>query len=121
MMIGRGAYTESFPLFGYDLKDYNELFEEKIAFLNEIIKNEPITWKGNLTQSLDNVQLYPKIDKKLDVVVGVGGTPESIVRAAKYNFPVMLAIIGGDPTRLKAFVYLYHRPSRELVNQPRSV
>ncbi|HIW12819.1 MAG TPA: LLM class flavin-dependent oxidoreductase [Candidatus Salinicoccus stercoripullorum] len=114
MMIGRGAYTESFPLFGYDLKDYNELFEEKIAFLSELVGNDPVTWKGNLTQSLENVQLYPKIDKKLDVVVGVGGTPESVVRAAKYNFPVVLAIIGGDPTRFKPLVDLYHRTTREL-------
>jgi len=121
MMIGRGSYTESFPLFGYDLKDYHELFEEKIAFLNEIIKNEPVTWKGNLTQSLDNVQLYPKIDKKLDVVVGVGGTPESIVRAATYNFPVVLAIIGGDPTQFKPFVDLYHKTTDKLGNPRQTV
>ncbi|WP_066190097.1 LLM class flavin-dependent oxidoreductase [Gracilibacillus timonensis] len=114
MMIGRGAYTESFPLFGYHLKDYNELFEEKIALLHELIKNEPVTWKGNLTQSFDNVQIYPKLDKKLDVVVGVGGTPASIVRAAKYNFPVVLAIIGGDPARFRPLVDLYHKTTREL-------
>ncbi|WP_080875317.1 LLM class flavin-dependent oxidoreductase [Oceanobacillus timonensis] len=121
MMIGRGAYIESFSLFGYDLRNYNELFEEKIALLNELIKNEPVTWKGNLTQSLDHVQVYPKLDKKLDVVVGVGGTPESIVRAAKYNFPVMLAIIGGNPTRFKPFVDLYHKTTQELGNPPQSV
>src|SRR5699024_775987 len=83
-------------------------------FLSELVGNDPVTWKGNLTQSLENVQLYPKIDKKLDVVVGVGGTPESVVRAAKYNFPVVLAIIGGDPTRFKPLVDLYHRTTREL-------
>ncbi|UUI04180.1 LLM class flavin-dependent oxidoreductase [Oceanobacillus jeddahense] len=121
MMIGRGAYTESFPLFGYDLRDYNELFEEKIALLNELIKNEPVTWKGNLTQSLDHVQVYPKLEKKLDVVVGVGGTPESIVRVAKYNFPVVLAISGGDPARFKPFVDLYHRTTHELGKPPQSV
>jgi probable LLM family oxidoreductase len=121
MMIGRGAYTESFPLFGHNLSDYNELFEEKIAFLNELIKNEPVTWNGNLTQTLNNVQLYPKIKKKLDVVVGVGGTPESIVRAANYNFPVVLAIIGGDPTRFKPLVDLYHNTTRELGNPPQPV
>src|SRR5699024_6387494 len=81
---------------------------------SELVGNDPVTWKGNLTQSLENVQLYPKIDKKLDVVVGVGGTPESVVRAAKYNFPVVLAIIGGDPTRFKPLVDLYHRTTREL-------
>src|SRR5699024_12635876 len=108
MMIGRGAYTESFPLFGYHLKDYNELFEEKIAFLSELVGNDPVTWKGNLTQSLENVQLYPKIDKKLDVVVGVVGTPEYVVSEANYIFHVVLMIIGGVTLRFTPIDDLYY-------------
>ncbi len=117
IMIGRGSFIESFPLFGYDLKDYNELFEEKIALLYELLKNEPVTWKGEFTQTLNNIQVYPKLQKRLDVHVGVGGSPDSIIRAAKYGFPVMLAIIGGEPTRFKPYVELYHRAAEQF-NQP---
>ena len=113
IMLGRGSFIESFPLFGYDLKDYNELFEEKIALLNELLKNEPVTWEGTFTQSLDNIQVYPKLQKRLDVQVGVGGSPDSIIRAAKYGFPVMLAIIGGEPTRFKPYVDLYQRAAQQ--------
>lgn len=113
VMLGRGSFTESFPLFGYDLKDYEELFEEKIAMFSKLIKNEPITWEGKFTQSLTNQQVYPQMSKKLDVQVGVGGSPESIVRAAKYGFPVMLAIIGGKPIRFKPYMDLYKRAAAE--------
>ncbi|MGX7195806.1 LLM class flavin-dependent oxidoreductase [Enterococcus olivae] len=113
VMLGRGSFTESFPLFGYDLRDYNELFEEKAALFNELLKNEPVNWKGRFTQSLDNVQVYPKMTKRLDVQVGVGGSPDSIIRAAKYGFPVMLAIIGGDPKRFKSYISLYQRAAAQ--------
>lgn len=113
LMLGRGSFTESFPLFGYDLKDYHELFEEKIALLAQLLENKPVTWQGKFTQSLNNVQVYPKLDHKLDVQVGVGGSPDSIIRAAKYGFPVMLAIIGGEPTRFKPYIELYHRAAME--------
>lgn len=117
VMVGRGSFTESFPLFGYDLKDYNELFEEKLAMFNELLKNEPITWEGQFTQALTDTQVYPKLSKRLDVQVGVGGSPESIIRAAKYGFPVMLAIIGGEHTRFKPYIELYERAAKEF-NQP---
>ncbi|MFW8052166.1 Atu2307/SP_0267 family LLM class monooxygenase [Vagococcus fluvialis] len=113
VMLGRGSFTESFPLFGFDLQDYNELFEEKIAMFNELIKNKPITWEGKFTQSLTNQEIYPQMSKKLDVQVGVGGSPDSIVRAAKYGFPVMLAIIGGQPIRFKPYMDLYKRAAEQ--------
>lgn len=117
IMVGRGSFTESFPLFGYDLQDYNELFEEKLELLNEILKNEPVTWEGKFTQSLHDTQIYPKLTNRLDVQVGVGGSPESIIRAAKYGFPVMLAIIGGEHTRFKPYIDLYERATSQF-NQP---
>ncbi|EOT25916.1 LLM class flavin-dependent oxidoreductase [Enterococcus saccharolyticus] len=113
VMLGRGSFTESFPLFGYDLNDYNELFEEKIALFNELLTGEPVTWEGHFTQSLNNVQLYPKTEKRLDVQVGVGGSPDSIIRAAKYGFPVMLAIIGGEPARFLPYIDLYQRATKQ--------
>jgi probable oxidoreductase, LLM family len=117
VMLGRGSFTESFPLFGYNLQDYEELFEEKVAMFHKLLDNEPITWEGKFTQTLANTQVYPKMDKRLDVQVGVGGSPESIIRAAKYGFPVMLAIIGGEPTRFKSYIKLYERAA-ENFGQP---
>lgn len=113
VMLGRGSFTESFPLFGYDLTDYNELFEEKLAMFNELLKNEPITWDGQFTQKLNNTQVYPKLTNRLDVHVGVGGSPDSIIRAARYGFPVMLAIIGGEHKRFKPYIELYERATAQ--------
>ncbi len=113
VMVGRGSFIESFPLFGYDLQNYNELFEEKLAMFSEILKQEPLTWEGQFTQSITNTQIYPKIKNKLDVQVGVGGSPESIIRAAKYGFPVMLAIIGGEHKRFKPYIELYEKATKQ--------
>lgn len=115
IMLGRGSFTESYGLFGYDLTDYNELFEEKIELFKELVEGGPITWKGNYTPTLNDVEVYPKMtENKLDVHVGVGGTPESVVRAARLGFPLMLAIIGGQPTRFKPYVELYQRVAEQL-------
>ena len=90
IMLGRGSFTESFPLFGYDLQDYEELFEEKTAMFSELRKGKPLTWEGKFTQSLKNAKKKKKIEgHQLDTYVGVGGTPESIIRAVRYGFPVM--------------------------------
>ena len=100
VILGRGSFTESFPLFGYDLKDYEELFEEKIELFNKLLKEQPVTWEGKLTQSLDNADVFPKTESgKLETYVGVGGSPQSVVRAAAYGFPLVLVIIGGSPTK----------------------
>src|SRR5690554_2490587 len=109
IIAGRGSFIESFPLFGYDLNDYNELFEEKFELLNLLNKNNNINWKGTLTHDLNNVTLYPQINKPLTITVGVGGSRESINRAAKYGVPLNLAIIGGNPLFFKNFVNLYKR------------
>lgn len=119
IMLGRGSFTESYPLFGYDLENYNELFEEKVALWAELLKGERFSWNGTLTQKLTDVEIYPKVDKghQIRTTVGVGGTPESIVRAVHYGFPVMLAIIGGQPIRFKPYVDLYNRAAEQF-NQP---
>lgn len=117
IMVGRGSFIESFPLFGYNLEDYNELFEEKLELLHKLLDNKPINWEGTLTQSLNNLQGYPLIDRRLDVTVGVGGSPESVIRTAKYGFPLMLAVIGGEHKRFKPYIDLYVRAAVQH-NQP---
>jgi len=109
VMLGRGAFTESFPLFGHDVRNYEDLFEEKVALFNELLKDEPLTWEGHLTQSLEDVQLYPKMEKPLQVRIGVGGSPDSVIRAARYGFPIVLAVIGGNPYRFKQYIDLYKK------------
>ena len=110
VILGRGSFTESFPLFGYDLEDYNLLFEEKIALFAEILKEKPVTWSGSTRASLDKADIYPKTESgKLRTSVGVGGSPNSVVRAAHYGFPLMLAIIGGAPARFAPYVELYRQ------------
>ncbi len=110
VIIGRGSFTESFPLFGYDLSDYQQLFEEKIELFSELLKGEPVTWTGKLRAGLTNQSVFPPIERgTLKTWVGVGGSPESVVRAAHYGLPLMLAIIGGDPLRFAPYVDLYKR------------
>jgi probable LLM family oxidoreductase len=108
IMAGRGSFIESFPLFGYDLKDYDELFSEKLEMLLRLNENEYISWKGKHTQNINNRGVYPRpYQKKLPVWIAVGGTPESIVRAAEYGLPMALAIIGGLPSGFVPHVQLY--------------
>lgn len=108
IMAGRGSFIESFPLFGYNLNDYDELFSEKLLMLMKLNESEKITWKGKHTQSIDNLGIYPRpYQNKLPIWIAVGGTPESVVRAAEYGVPMMLAIIGGLPARFAPFVKLY--------------
>jgi probable LLM family oxidoreductase len=113
VILGRGSFTESFPLFGYDLTDYEVLFEEKIELFSKLLKEEPVTWKGKTRASLDNADVFPKTENGLQTYVGVGGSPNSIVRAAAYGFPVVLAIIGGSADRFKPYVELYERAAKE--------
>lgn len=114
VILGRGSFTESFPLFGYDLRDYESLFEEKIELFSKLLSEKPITWQGKHTQTLENADVFPKTESgRLDVMVGVGGSPQSVVRAAAYGFPLMLAIIGGSPERFAPYVELYRRAVKE--------
>ncbi|MCS0499210.1 LLM class flavin-dependent oxidoreductase [Protaetiibacter mangrovi] len=108
--LGRGSFTESFPLFGYDLHDYEVLFEEKIGLLAELLTEQPVTWQGTTRAPLVDADVFPKTEGgPIRTWVGVGGSPESVVRAARYGFPLALAIIGGDPVRFAPYVELYHR------------
>jgi probable LLM family oxidoreductase len=108
--LGRGSFTESFPLFGYDLSEYEALFQEKVDLFAALVKSDRVTWQGNMRPPLKDQRVYPPIENgTLKTWIGVGGSPESVVRAAHYDFPLALAIIGGDPKRFKPFVDLYHR------------
>jgi probable LLM family oxidoreductase len=110
VVLGRGSFTESFPLFGFDLADYNLLFEEKIELFAELLKEGPVTWSGKTRAALTEQRVYPPSESgSIPTWVGVGGSPESVVRAAHYGLPLMLAIIGGDPLRFQPYVDLYKR------------
>ncbi|MFM5903998.1 MAG: LLM class flavin-dependent oxidoreductase [Microbacteriaceae bacterium] len=104
---GRGSFIESFPLFGFELGDYADLFEEKLELLVELLKGEPVTWSGRMRSSLTNQIVYPLAERPISLRVGVGGSPESVVRAARLGIPLALAIIGGDPARFAPFAKLY--------------
>lgn len=105
---GRGSFIESFPLFGYELANYGDLFEEKLELLVELLKEKPVTWSGKMRASLTNQEVYPKTERgAIPLRVGVGGSPDSVVRAARLGIPMALAIIGGDPARFAPFAKLY--------------
>ncbi len=112
--LGRGAFTESFPLFGYDLADYNTLFEEKLDLFDALRSEQAVSWSGTTRTPLVDAEVFPKTERgSLDVWIGVGGTPQSVVRAARYRIPLMIAAIGGDPARFAAYVEFYERILRE--------
>jgi probable LLM family oxidoreductase len=122
VVLGRGSFTESFPLFGFKLSQYEELFEEKLDLFAALLKQGEVTWKGNLRPPLTNQRVFPPIETgALQTWIGVGGSPESVVRAARYDLPLMLAIIGGDPTRFKPFVELYRRAFEQLGKPVRAI
>jgi probable LLM family oxidoreductase len=114
IILGRGSFTESFPLFGFDLQDYEALFEEKLDLLHALLEEKPVTWQGALRPPLQDADVFPKTANGLRAWVGVGGSPESVVRAARYGFPLVLAIIGGQPARFAPYVDLYHRALAQL-------
>jgi probable LLM family oxidoreductase len=108
VIVGRGSFTESFPLFGYDLAHYEELFEEKLNLFAELLKGGPVNWQGRLRPALRTDTVYPPAETgTLRTWVAVGGSPESVVRAAHYGLPLMLAIIGGSPQRFAPWTELY--------------
>ena len=116
---GRGSFIESFPLFGYDLSDYNILFEEKLELLVMLLKEKPVTWNGETRAPLINQSVYPKTERgSIPLRVGVGGTPESVVRAARLNAKLALAIIGGDPVRFAPFANLYRKSLEDFGHEP---
>jgi probable LLM family oxidoreductase len=118
VILGRGSSIDSFPLFGYDLADYEELFEEKTELFAELLKGGPVTWEGKMRASLTNQDVVPHLESgPFPTWLGVGGSPESVVRAARHGFALMLAIIGGPPARFAPFSQLFDR-ALEQYGQP---
>lgn len=114
IILGRGSFTESFPLFGYDLRDYEVLFEEKFDLFSKVRKEKPVTWSGTTRPALEDADIFPKTEKgSLETFVGIGGSPQSVVRAAAYDIPPIFAIIGGLPDRFKPYIDLYNRSVEE--------
>lgn len=119
IMAGRGSFIESFPLFGYDLQDYDELFTEKLDLLININKNEIVNWKGKHRAAIRNLGVYPRpIQEELPIWLAVGGTPASAVRAGKMNLPMTLAILGGTPDRFVPFTDLYRKSYKDAGHDP---
>jgi probable LLM family oxidoreductase len=110
IIVGRGSLTESFPLFGYDLADYEDIFEEKLDLFTRLLRDQPVTWSGKFRSPLIDQSLSPPLPEgHLPTWVGVGGSPQSVVRAARYGLPLMLAVIGGSPSRFAPLADLYRR------------
>ena len=120
-ILGRGSFTESYPLFGHDLNDYDRLFEEKLDIFARLLRGGPVTWQGQTRAPLRNANVYPPLSTPMTTWVGVGGSPESVVRVARHDLQLMLAIIGGDPLRFKPYVELYHRAVAQLGTPARPI
>ncbi len=113
MVVGRGSFTEAFPLFGFDIHDYDELFTEKLNLLLNIRDNEIVNWKGNFRPELRNQAIYPRpIQNPFPVWLGVGGTPESFIRAGAMGLPLMVAVIGGETHRFRPLIDLYREAGK---------
>ncbi len=119
MVVGRGSFTESFPLFGLNLHDYDDLFTEKLDLLLNIQSNEIVNWSGKFRPPLKNQAIYPRpLQAKLPIWIGVGGTPASFARAGKLGLPLMVAVIGGDTHRFRPLIDLYRESGRKAGHAP---
>jgi probable LLM family oxidoreductase len=119
VILGRGSFIESFPLFGFDLNQYEELFNEKLDLYVAVLTEQPVTWQGKTRAPLKNQSVFPRTESgRLTTWIGVGGTPQSVVRAAHYGMPMMLAIIGGDPKRFVPFADLFRKALKEMGKAP---
>ncbi|WP_082462073.1 LLM class flavin-dependent oxidoreductase [Agromyces sp. Leaf222] len=122
VILGRGSFIESFPLFGYDLAQYQELFDEKLELFAALLPQEPVTWSGKLRPALTDQLVYPTVEHgSLKTWIGVGGSPESVVRAAHYGLPLVLAIIGGSAARFAPLADLYRRALDQFGHEPQPV
>lgn len=122
VILGRGSFTESFPLFGHDLAHYHVLFEEKLDLFAALLRGEPVTWSGRHRPPLEAQRVYPPIEHgRLRTWVGVGGSPESVLRAARHDLPLTLAIIGGSAARFVPFADLYRRALADLGHAPKPI
>ncbi|MBF7114582.1 LLM class flavin-dependent oxidoreductase [Pediococcus pentosaceus] len=114
VMLGRGSFTESFPLFGYDLTDYDDLFNEKLELFDKLRTEKAVTWSGKFRAALKEQEVYPKTESgKLETYIGIGGSPESIIRAARFGYKVIIAIIGGQADLFKPYIDLYHKANQK--------
>jgi probable LLM family oxidoreductase len=113
VILGRGSFTESFPLFGYDLRDYDVLFEEKLDLFVKLLDERPVTWSGTTRAPLEDADVFPKTEAGLRTWVGVGGTPQSVIRTARHGLRLMLAVIGGRPQRFRPYLELYRKACEE--------
>jgi probable LLM family oxidoreductase len=114
-ILGRGSFTESYPLFGHDLNDYEQLFEERLDLFATLLRNPRVTWSGQTRSPLENQQVFPPLGSEgMTVWVGVGGSPESVVRVVRQDLQLMLAIIGGDAQRFAPYIDLYQRACAQL-------
>ncbi len=113
VILGRGSFTESFPLFGFDLRDYETLFNEKLDLFTRLLRAQKVTWSGTTRPALKDQPVYPALARPLRAWIGVGGTPESVMRAVHYDLPMMLAIIGGPAARFRPFVDIYQRAAAQ--------
>jgi probable LLM family oxidoreductase len=119
IVAGRGSFVDSFPLFGYDLKDYDRLFSEKLNLLLRIRDNESVTWSGKFRPSLNNQAIYPRpVQRPFPIWLGVGGTPASFVRAGQLGLPLMVAVIGGETRRFRPLVDLYRQAGEQAGHSP---
>ena len=119
LVVGRGSFTEAFPLFGYNLQRYDELFVEKLELLIQIQQNEQVTWSGKFRPPLDNQSIYPRpYNDQLPLWIGVGGTPASFIRAGKLGIPLMIAIIGGETRRFRGLVDAYREAGIQAGHAP---
>ncbi|MCW2506837.1 MAG: luciferase [Actinomycetia bacterium] len=122
VILGRGSSTESFPLFGYDLADYEDLFEEKADLFAELLKGGPVTWQGKTRAPLHDQDVVPHTESgPFPAWIGVGGSPHSVIRAARYGYSLMLAIIGGSPARFTPFSQLFHQALERFGQPPRPI
>ncbi len=119
IIVGRGSFTESFPLFGFPLDQYELLFEERLELFAALLEQNRITWRGRTRAALQEQAVFPRVESgRLPTWVGVGGSPQSVVRTARHGLDLMLAVIGGNPGRFGSYVSLYHRSLEEFGKPP---